>query len=232
MSAGGFMLAALLTCAFGVGIVVAGYFWMAQTEVSQTVLSATARSDPVAAPLPIDDGSWTDADIRDCKTQATAAAETAQKRKLAAVSGDRVGLGGPDAAIVERATYLLCGASRKPLHLCDGYWRDWFLQALKAHAADFRKVSSSAYWTKVNLADNARRDAAARQQGWQTFSEDIDQTTREVSKMHDDIIFAFRSLIADGIVDPDDFGVFLGLGIPADIGAMIGETRALRHLCG
>lgn len=226
------MLAALLTCAFGVGVVVAGYFWMAQTEVSQTVLSATGRSDPVAAPLPVDDGSWTDADIRDCGTQATAAAETAQKRKLAAVSADRVGLGGPDAAMVERSTYLLCGASRKPLHLCDSYWRDWFMQAIKAHATDFHQVSETAYWTKVHLAEKANRDAAAKQQSWQTLSDDLDQTTREVAKMHDDITAAFRALITDGIIDPDDFGVFLGLGIPPDIGAMIGDARAVRHLCG
>lgn len=231
LSAGGLLLAALLTCAFGVGVVVAGYFWInSSPRVSQAVLSASGRSDPVAAPAPVDDGSWTDNDMRDCRMQATAAAETAKKRKLAAVSADRVGLGGPDAGMVERSTYLLCSARRKPLHLCDTYWRDWFTQAIKEHAADFRKVSTSAYWTKVNVAERAKRENAADQQ-WQTVSDDLDQTTREIGKMHDEITAAFHSLIADGIVDSADFAVFLGMGIPSDIAAMIGDARPKRDLC-
>ena len=231
LSSGGFLLAALLTCAFGVGVVVAGYFWMSSPEFSQAVVSATGRGGPAAAPTPLDDGTWTDNDMRDCRMQAAAAADTANKRKLAAVSADRVGLGGPDAAMVERSTYLLCSASRKPLHLCDSYWRDWFIQAIKGQATDFRQVSASAYWTKVNVAERARSGATAKQQQWQTVSDDLDQTTREIGKMHDDITAAFRSLIADGIVDPADFAVFLGMGIPSDIAAMIGDARPLRRLC-
>jgi hypothetical protein len=232
LSSGGFLLAALLTCAFGVGVVVAGYFWMqAAPQASQAVLSATGRSEPAAAPAPLDEGSWTDNDMRDCRMQATTAAETANKRKLAAVSADRVGLGGPDAAMVERSTYLLCSATRKPQHLCDSYWRDWFIHAIKSQAADFRQVSASAYWTKVSVAERARRGTGANQQQWQTVSDDLDQTTREIGDMHDEITLAFRSLIADGIVDPADFAAFLGMGIPSDIAAMIGDARPLRRLC-
>jgi hypothetical protein len=50
--------------------------------------------------------------------------------------------------------------------------------------------------------------------------------------MHDDITAAFRTLIAEGIIDPQDFGTFFGLGIPSDIGAMIGDAKPQRHLCG
>jgi hypothetical protein len=49
--------------------------------------------------------------------------------------------------------------------------------------------------------------------------------------MHEEIIAAFRALITDGIIDADDFGVFFGLGIPPDIGAMIGDARPVRNLC-
>jgi hypothetical protein len=233
LSGGGLLLAALLTCAFGVGVVVAGYFWMAAApDASDAVLSATGRSEPTQQQSVVDSGEWNDTDIRRCRDLASDAAEKARKRKLAAVSADRVGLGGPDAEVVERATYLLCGATTKPLHLCKRYWRNWFMKAIKQHAADFRKVSSSAYWTKVDIAQKARREAGESQQQWQTLSDDLDQTTREVAKMHEDITAAFRTLIADGIIDPADFGKFLGMGIPTDIRSMIGGVRPLRELCG
>jgi hypothetical protein len=231
LSGGVFMIAALLTCAFGVGVVVAGYFWLhTPPRLSQTVLSATGHASQPAAPKPVDNGSWTDEDIKACSDQANAAAENAKRRKLAAVSSDRVGLGGPDADTVQRATYLVCGSTHKPLHLCQSYWHDWYMQAIKEHAADFEKISTSAYWTKVNIAEKAQRQANG--QSWQSLSDDLDQTTREIGKMHDDITTAFRSLISDGIVDPADFGVFFGLGIAPDIAAMIGDAKAKRHLCG
>jgi hypothetical protein len=235
LSSGVFLLAGLLAVAFGIGVTVAGYLWMAApapNPVADAVLSATGRSDPSAPKPELDRGAWTDADLRGCRKLAADAAETARKRKLAAVSADRVGLGGPDAEIVERATYLLCGATTKPLHLCQRYWRDWLLKAIRAHAVDFRKVSETAYWTKVHLAETARREAAERQKGWQTLSDDLDQTTREVSKMHDDIVAAIRSLIRDGIIEPADFGKFLGFGIPREIRAMIGNASPQRDLCG
>ncbi len=234
LSSGGFLLAALLTCAFGVGAVVAGYFWMKSSPQSaDAVLAATGKSGPTIAPPTVDNGSWTDEDIKGCSDAAAAAAEVAKKRRLAAVSGDRVGLGGPDADLVQRSTYLLCGSTRKPLHLCQNYWRDWYMGAIREHAKDFNKITTSAYWTKVSVADRARKAAAgANGQQWQAVSDDLDQTTREVGKMHDGITAAFRSLITDGIIDPGDFGNVLGFGIPPDVGAMIGDARAERHLCG
>jgi hypothetical protein len=229
-------VAALLAGAFGVGVVVAGFSWMARSavapEVSEVVTSATGRSEPAKPVGQIDDGTWTDADIRGCREEATAAAEVAKRRRLAAVSDDKVGLGGPDPAMVERATYLLCGATNKPLHLCQNYWRGWFVQALKAYAKEFRDISTSSYWTKVHVAERAQRDSSESAGEWQTITDDLDQTTREVATMHDDIVAAFRSLIADGIISPDEFGAFFGFGIPTEIGKMIGTARPLRDRCG
>ena len=235
-SAGGFLLAALLTAAFGVGVVVAGYFLMAgptlSPDLSDAVSSATGRADP-AAPLPqVDDGTWTDSDIRDCKDKATAAGEVAKKRKLAAVNADRVGLGGPDSGIVERSTYLLCGATTKPTHLCQDYWRKWYITAIREHAAEFKQVSQQAYWTSHNVAERARQGAGEAQSELQTLSDDLDQTTREVAKMHEDIVASFRSLVADGIILPAHFAKFLGLGIPTEIGKMIGGVTPVRNRCG
>ena len=236
LSTGAFLLATLLTVAFGVGVVVAGYFWMAEPglppDVSDAVSSATGRADPVEPPPTIDDGSWTDSDIRSCKDKATAAAEIAKKRKLAAVSADRVGLGGPDPGMVERSTYLLCGTTTKPTHLCQDYWRKWFITAIREHAAEFRQVSQQAYWTKHNVAELARRDGGETESQWQTISDDLDQTTREVAKVHEDIVASFRSLVADGIILPEHFAKFLGLGIPTDIGKMIGGVTPVRNRCG
>ena len=236
LSGSGFLVAALLAGAFGVGVVVAGFFWMARPvvapDVSEAVTSATSRSEPLKTVAPVDDGTWTDSDIRSCRDEAAAAAEVAKRRRLAAVSDDKIGLGGPDPAMIERTTYLLCGATHKPLHLCHNYWHGWFIQALKTYAKEFRDISTSSYWTKVHVAERAQRESVESAGEWQTITDDLDQTTREVATMHSDIVAAFRSLIADGIVSPDEFGAFFGFGIPTEIGKMIGDARPLRDRCG
>jgi hypothetical protein len=234
MSGTAFLVAMLLACAFGVGAVVGGYFLLSgpfpTPDVADAVTSATTMAETPLPVAPDDDGSWTDADIRGCKEEATRAAEVAKRRRLAAVSEDRVGLGGPDPGIVERATYLLCGATHKPLHLCQNYWRSWFIKAIKAYAKEFRDVATSSYWTKVHVAERARRDAEGQGE-WQTITDDLDQTTREVAMMHEDIVAAFRSLIVDGIISPAEFSAFFGFGIPTEIRKMIGDAQPLRERC-
>jgi hypothetical protein len=230
------VLALLLTVAAAAGAGIAGYLWLvAGPGFSPMVEAVTGRRDAAqSVSLPVSEAEraeWTDADIRRCAAEARAAEETASRRRLAAVSADRVGLGGPDAAMVKRATHLLCTAETKPLHLCQRYWRDDFVEALKAYVADYRKASTSAYWTKVNIAQRAKEASARQQAAYQALSEDLDQTTREVMQMHDEIVAAFRKLIADGIIRPDAFGVLLGVGIPPDIENMIGDARPTREAC-
>jgi hypothetical protein len=81
------------------------------------------------------------------------------------------------------------------------------------------------------VAERARRGGEESQVEWQTITDDLDQTTREVATMHDDIVAAFRSLIADGIISTDDFSAFFGFGIPSEIRKMIGDARPLRERC-
>jgi hypothetical protein len=234
---GGFLAVAAVAVALGVGIGIAGFFWRSsspQASVADVVASATARRDTAApAPLPeTDDGEWTDADLRRCGEEAAAAADAASKRKLAAVSADRVGLGAPDPKMVERSAFLLCSASNKPRHLCQNYWHDQLLNAVKVYAADYHTVSASAYWTKVSLAERAGAETRATSEDLRVMADDIDQTTRDVMKMNEEIVAALRALVADGILEKADFGKVLGLGVPPDIANLLGDGPAVRHICG
>ena len=198
---------------------------------SQVIAAATAPRAP-AAPSPVsDDNSWTEEDLKHCAAVAKEAGDAAAVRMLLAVSADRVGLGGPSETIVERSAYLLCSATRKPRHLCQSYWQKQFIDAIKVHAQDFRKISSQMYWTNYNVAERARRNSASDKADWEGVTDDLRQTTRETARMHEEIVTAFRALIADGIIRPDDFGAFFGLGIPPEITELIGEARPIRQLC-
>lgn len=199
---------------------------------SQVIAAATGPRDAQPAVPKADDSSWTETDLKYCKSKAREAAEAADKRRLFAVSTDRVGLGGPSTSMIERSAHLLCTATRKPQHLCKSYWRKKFVKAIQEYAADFRKVSAQVYWTNYNVAERARRTSSIDKADWQAVTDDLRQTTREMARMHEDIVAAFRRLIADGIIDPDAFGVFFGLGIPPDIAKLIGEARPIRDLCG
>lgn len=196
---------------------------------AKAVADATARRGPAEAPRVIDDGTWTDADIRHCREEAQAAAAAAAQRRHKAVSADRVGLGGPSTNVIEHAAHLLCSATRKPTHLCGGYWNKQFVAAIKDYAIAFHEVSSQTYWSEYEMTRRAA--AIADEADWQAYTDDLRQTTHEMAQMHEAIVTTFRGLIADGIIDTGDFSVFFGLGIPPDIAAMIGDTRRLRRIC-
>jgi hypothetical protein len=219
--------------AVGAGAVV-GYLALSTPQPpSPAVAAATApRGALELRPAVEDDGSWTEADRSYCQSVAKEAADTAAARLLQAVSDDRVGLGGPSSSMMERSASLLCAATRKPLHLCKSYWRKEFMQAVTKYAAEFRKVSSQMYWTNYNVEQRAQRNSVNENIDWDIVTNDLRQTTRELGRMHGEIVAAFRRLIADGIIKADYFGVFFGLGIPPDIAKLIGDARQQRRLCG
>jgi hypothetical protein len=238
LSLGGFLLLALAAVVVGAAVVVTYILTSSKEpsqepspEVAEAIAAATAPRE-TGPTLELDDGTWTDADIRRCSEEAAAAAEAAAKRWFDAVSAHREGLGSPSADMVKNTAYLLCSASHKPTHLCQRYWRERFVEAIKQHAKAFREVSSQAYWTMHSVAERARNDGTLDEAEWQAITDDLRQTTHEVAEMHEEIVTAFRGLIADGIIDPDDFGKFFGLGIPPEIAKMIGGARAQRNRCG
>lgn len=238
LSFGGFVLLAAVAGVVGAAIVVTYILTSSQPssrstsgDVAEAIAAATAPRETGPA-LEIDDGSWTEADIKRCNEEAAAAADAADKRWAAAVSAGRAGMGSPSAKMVEDTAYLLCTASHKPRHLCKRYWRGGFMKAIKSHAAAFRDVKSQTYWTIHSVTERARHDGTLEESEWEAIATGLRQTTQEVADMHAEIVTAFRRLIADGIIDPNDFGVFFGLGIPPDIAEMIGDARAERSLCG
>lgn len=235
---GGFLLLVVAMLAIGVGAGGAVVFFRSPAPAvvvpADLLASVTGKrtlpADKPPAPA-VDPRSWSDEDLSRCGAEATAAAEAASQRKLAAVSADRVGLGAPDAKMVERVAFLRCSMRNKPLHFCNDYWRGGLIDGIKAHAVEFSGVAASAYWTRVNLADRVRQDAAANPE-MRTIANDLDQTTREVRTMHEDITTALRYLVTSGIIARDDFGNFFGLGIPPDVGAMLGDARPTHNACG
>ncbi len=199
-------------------------------EYEDAIAAATAHRDEPKEPLVFDDGTWTDDDISYCRQQARAAAGAADERKHLAVSAGRVGLGSPGSDMIERSAHLLCSARRKPSHLCETYWRKQFIQAVKNYAADFRDVSRQSYWTDYEVGRRAKE--ATGDTDWQSIADDIRQTTHEMAEMHAAIVTAFRSLITNGIIDSDDFGIFFGLGIPPEVAALIGDAKRVKRVCG
>ncbi len=232
LSTTGFILTTLVCCAFGAAAVFGYVALSAPTEPSEAIIAATGpRALERLENMP-DDGTWTEEDIAHCRSEAAAAGEAAAGRRLLAVSNDRVGLGGPSDSVIERSTHLLCTATRKPTHLCKRYWGNQLIEAIKAYAKDFRDVASRAYWNQHEIAEQARRAGGTRQAEWESAAGDLRQTTQELARLDEEIVAALRGLVADGIVDPDAFGVFFGLGIPPDIARMIGGARPLRDRCG
>jgi hypothetical protein len=238
LSAGVFAIVAAASLLAGAGLGAVGYLVRPSAEprpdISDAVTEATApRSMPLgtAPDADVDDGTWTDADLRTCGEAARAAADVAAQRKLSAVSANRVGLGAPDPEMVRESAYLLCSATTKPRHLCQRYWNNALVEGVKKHARDFRSVVSSAYWSKVALADQARRDAKLRGTVM-TVYEDLDQTTRDVARLHEEIGEALRGLVRDGIVSRDSFGTIFGFGIPTEIKNLLQDTRQERDACG
>ena len=110
---GGFLLAALLAlrlrrrrCA---SPAISG--WRSAGRRLQTPCLGDRPQRPGRGPGPVDDGTLDRRRHQGCRSRRLPRPRPPTKRKLAAVSADRVGLGGPDPGMVERSTYLLCGAT-------------------------------------------------------------------------------------------------------------------------
>ncbi len=59
------------------------------------------------------------------------------------------------------------------------------------------------------------------------------ENTMKFMELHDKkITAALQSLGRDGIVAPDDFASFMGMGIPKAVTRMFGGVEAERHVCG
>ena len=234
LSTGSFALTALVCGALGAGVVT-GVFLMSDPEPAQTdaafeaIAAVTGRLEPRDDSVVVDDGTWTDADLEYCAAEAAAASKAAAERRLIAVSTGREGLGGPSSDMIRQAAYLLCNMTRKPTHLCRGYWHKTIIEDIQDYAPAFREVTKQAYWMNYDLLE--RRQGSVEDSFRQIVTNDIRQTTRELARLHDEITEAFRTLIADGIIKPDAFGVFFGLGIPPDIAAMIGDAERVRNVC-
>jgi len=229
------VVAALVVGGAGFG----GYMLLASKasapDISDAVLSATARRDPATAtatPVEVDDGRWGDAELQHCDKEAAEMAQEASQRRLAAVSANRVGLGAPEASFVQRAAYLLCSARTKPTHLCQAYWHDQLVERIKAYSKEFAEVRQTAYWNKVSLAAQARSNVGPTQAAIQAATENIDETTRDVMKLNQDITDAVRALVADGILKKDEFGFLFGFGIAPDVRTLLGDAEPVRNACG
>ncbi len=59
------------------------------------------------------------------------------------------------------------------------------------------------------------------------------ESTMTFMELHDKkITAALQALARDGIVAPDDFAAFMGMGIPKAVTRMFGGVEAERHVCG
>ena len=57
--------------------------------------------------------------------------------------------------------------------------------------------------------------------------------TMKFMALHDErVVAALQSLARDGIVVPEDFAQFMGMGIPKAVTRMFGDVEAERHVCG
>lgn len=233
LSAGAFVAIALVCGVVGAGGVFGFLALRSDPKVSDTIAAVTGRRiADGSAPEVVDDGQWSDADITFCTDQAAAAADAAAKRRLDALSADRLGAGAPETDFVRQSADLLCSATHKPLHLCQSYWHGQFVTAIQKYAKAFRQVSSESYWSMYTIAERAKSEGADSTTDWDSVTAGIRQTTADVAEMRKRIIAAFRDLIADGIISPSDFGKFLGIGIPTDIREMIGDAEPVRKACG
>jgi hypothetical protein len=231
-SGGGLVLAAVAMVACGVAVGGGIHFWKAGSRDSAEVEAATGRREVVPAQSVVDTTPWDESDAKACAEKADAAAALASQQRLEAVSADRLGLGGPDTAIMRSAARLLCNATTKPEHLCDPYHRDELIEAVRAYLRDSREISAAAYWTKFNAAARAKARGGKQPEAQQRVLKGLDATIQNLVALDEEIKAALQALAADGIISAEDFGVIFGLGVPPDVDAIIGDVLPLRQACG
>ena len=206
-SAAASSIAAVATLALGVGIGVAGFFWRSsspQTSVADVVASATAPTRHCRAGAAAGDRRR-----RAGLTPTSGAAATRRARRRRRLETQarrrqrrpgRSRRPGPEDGGALRLPPVQ--RERQAAPSLPGYWHDKLVEAVK-HLR--RRLPQRELFGLLDEGHPGGAGARERSdepcEELQALADDLDQTTRDVAKMHEEITAALRALVADGILE-------------------------------
>lgn len=180
---------------------------------------AATQSQPVEAE------TWTDEDSATCETRARRASQ--EPLPADAILTQRSVTDGFPAM----ATRVACRLSIKPTRFCNPEQKQELVAMVDDYLerVDLIVLGLNAQGAPLKLMSEFM--GAEAKMGSAVYDMQA-QSTIKVMEQHDKkVTTALQALTRDGIVSPDDFAAFLGMGVPKRIKTMLGGVTVEQHVC-
>jgi 3-oxoacyl-[acyl-carrier-protein] synthase III len=182
--------------------------------------------------------AWTDSDERSCQTafDALVKAERDVQRK-AMEEGEIMATGG-SGSIAPMGAQVRCMAETKPERFCDPEQRKVFVAAVKTYIEQSVFVGAIADATEMSM--NTYVPAIAAAAGTKSTEHEfgmgiVNDMTKSVGERmvasHKKVAATLRDLIEHGYMREEDFGVFMGFGVPLMVKTMLKGVKPGPSVC-
>jgi hypothetical protein len=222
MRLGGLLDVAVVTVAM-IAVATLGYYgvatWFAPRTPQPAPAATVALLQPSIEP-------WTEADTSICQARARKAAGEPVPADLAlAQRSVTEGFAG-------MTTMIACRMTTKSARFCDSEEKGKLVAMVNDYLGrvDMITVGLGVQGAPMALVGAVTGGEAAM--GSSIYEMQREGTMKFMALHHEKVAAAVQSLARDGIVAPDDFAAFMGMGIPKTVTSMFDGVEAERHVCG
>jgi hypothetical protein len=185
--------------------------------------SAQPTQGPVIA-LAATEVTWTEDDAARCDKKARAEMKAARDGSSGSLNPSLA----PDFAGL--AVGLECRIATRPERFCDEGQRTALVAEVKDYLnrIDLIIAGLNLQGAPLKLLGSASPEVAF---GSAIYDLITQMTVDSMEKYHERVAGELKQLVRDGIVKEDDFGAFLGMGVPPMIKKMFAGVSAQRNIC-
>jgi hypothetical protein len=182
---------------------------------------------------------WTPADERTCQMAFDSAAQAERDVQKKAMEEGQIMATGGSGSVAPMGAQVRCMATTKPERLCDPEQRAVFVAAVKAYVEQSIFIGAIAEATDFSM--NVYIPAVAAASGTKSTEHEfgigiVNDMTKSVGERmvasHKKVAATLRDLVERGYVREDDFGSFMGFGVPLMIKNMLKGVEPGPSICG
>ena len=204
---------------------------------------------PVSAPAPTatvqqvalvtDTPLWTATDERTCQMAFDSAAQAERDVQKRAMEDGEIMATGGSGSVAPMGAQVRCMANTKPERLCNPEQRAVFVAAVKTYIEQSIFIGAIAEATDFSM--NVYIPAVAAASGTDSKEHEfgigvVNDMTKSVGERmmasHKKVAATLRNLVERGYVREDDFGAFMGFGVPLMVKNMLKGVKPGPSICG
>ena len=203
--------------------------------VSTPAPAATVEEVALVTSIPL----WTETDERTCQMAFTSMAKAEKDVQKRAMENGEIMATGGSGSVAPMGAQLRCLANTKPERFCDPEQRAILVASVKQYVEQSVFIGAIAEATDFSM--NAYIPAIAAASGTKSTEHEfgiaiVNDMTKSVGERmvasHKQVAATLRGLVEGGYVREEDFGAFMGFGVPLMVKNMLKGATPGPSVCG